>query len=221
MDIYQASSLVGGILESRIPDMLNGARDHTWDSDHSLSEFEFRRFEIGFPDVELVKRSDPSNVIFQIEAKSWYALSSDTLSARFKTSQSVLREGTLLVIVAWMLDGVVSGSPKFMRVFADDAIRLANARDAAWNDGRNDHRVDHPVVDPSRTLNLQQTSAIAMQMNSHGDWVPESQNFGKIDRFHDPAVNDFTSSVLEIRAAGRSLKEWKAFIKRGETVTGE
>ena len=95
-DISKASALVSGVIEDRIPALLNSVRNQTWDEDATLQAFEFRRDTIGFPDILLVERTDPTNVIFEIEAKSWYILSRDALTARFETSPEIMRTGHLL-----------------------------------------------------------------------------------------------------------------------------
>ena len=95
-DISKASALVSGVIEDRIPALLNSVRNQTWDEDAALQAFEFRRDTIGFPDILLVERTDPTNVIFEIEAKSWYILSRDALTARFETSPEIMRTGKLV-----------------------------------------------------------------------------------------------------------------------------
>ena len=123
-DLSKAAALVSGVIEDRIPAMLNSIRAETWDADGELIGFEFRRDAIGFPDTLLVERAHPENVIFQIEAKSWYVLSGDALTARFETSPDVMVDGTLVAIVAWVLDGVVSGSPMLLNRpgFSGDSV---------------------------------------------------------------------------------------------------
>src|SRR6266852_8566321 len=85
-DIAKAAALVSGVVEDRIPVLLNSVRNYTWDEDNKLHAYEFRRFTIGFPDILLVERANPEHVLFQMEAKSWYILASDPLTARFETS---------------------------------------------------------------------------------------------------------------------------------------
>ncbi len=140
-DIAKAAALVSGIVEDRIPTLLNNVRDRTWDEDGALTSYEFRRFTIGFPDILLVERADPTKVRFQLEAKSWYVLATDSLTARFLTSPTVMQGKTVIVVVAWVLDGVVSGSPKLVSIHSDDADRLAYVRDQAWIGIGDDHRV--------------------------------------------------------------------------------
>src|SRR5437773_2675760 len=67
-DISKAAALVSGVVEDRIPALLNSVRDRTWDEDGSLHAFEFRRFPIGFPDTLLVERAHPENILFELEA---------------------------------------------------------------------------------------------------------------------------------------------------------
>jgi hypothetical protein len=145
-DIAKASGLVSGIVEDRIPALLNSVRTTTWDEEGELGDYEFRKLAIGFPDILLVKRSDPDVVLFEIEAKSWYILSRDALTARFLTSQTIIRPGTLVVVVAWMLDSVVSGSPVLLRMHVDDALRFATVRDKRWTQilPAGSHRVVEP-----------------------------------------------------------------------------
>jgi hypothetical protein len=198
--------MVSAVVEDRIPALLNGVRERTWDEDGSFSEFEFRRYPIGFPDVLLVERADEGNVAFRIEVKSWYVLSGDVLTARFETAQEAIPEGTLVVIVAWILDGAVSGSPKLLRVYSDDAIRLATVRDQKWAAIGPDHRV-------------QTTDTVARgEIKRDGRWVKDKDNFGKLDRLYDDQLKAYSGSVLALRVAGKTLKEWQTFIKRGERV---
>lgn len=212
-DITKAAALVSGVVEARIPILLNSVRDRTWDIDGDFHEYEFRRFTIGFPDILLVRRSDPDDVIFELEAKSWYALSGDALTGRFLTSHSAITTGTVLAIVGWMLDGVVSGSPQFLRIFTDDAARLAKVRDAAWESipPAGSHRVVQPQNAPGTAQNLLQKLARGEQLQGT-EWRADSDNFGKIDRIHDPALAQFTDDVLSLIAAGKPLREWRNFI---------
>jgi hypothetical protein len=214
-DIAKASELVSGIVEDRIPALLNSVRATTWDERGELAEYEFRRFAIGFPDILLVKRSDPSFVLFEIEAKSWYILSHDALTARFYTSQSIIRSGTLVVVVAWVLDSVVSGSPILLRMHVDDAQRLAVVRDNRWTETlpAGSHRVVEPENAPGTTRNLLKTQTRGELLDAAGRWRKDSDNFGKLHRLYDEQLEVFRDTVLDLQVAGKSLQEWRRFIK--------
>ncbi len=215
-DISKAAAIVSGIVEDRIPELLNRVRSTTWDADNALDAFEFRKFPIGFPDILLVERANPENVIFEIEAKSWYALSGDRLTARFLTAQNVIREGTLVIIVAWMLDGVVSGSPVFLRIHVDAARRLAQVRDDAWRGiaPPDSHRVVEPQNDPGTPRSALRTQAVGEMMRG-GRYEADSDNFGKLDRLYDDELAKFARTVSDLQAASKSLAEWRLFISRG------
>lgn len=214
-DLSKAAAMVSGIVEDRIPALLNSVRDRTWDEDGELHAYEFRRFTIGFPDILLVERADHTNVLFQMEAKSWYALASDPITARFQTSSQVMEDGTIIAIVAWVLDGVVAGSPKFARVHTCDAKALADLRDQKWEATapEGSHRVIQPDNLPDTTPNLLKSLTRAEMKNQDGEWRAESENFGKIHRIYDPGVQQFEAAVKAILAAGKPLKDWHTFIK--------
>jgi hypothetical protein len=148
-------------------------------------------------------------------AKKRVNSTADPITARFLTSQVVMTTGTLVVIVAWILDGVVSGSPKLLRIYTDDAMRLADVRDKAWTGIDDNHRVVHPVMSDEVPRSLMKTQVRAEQ-RKNDQWEAESDNFGKIHRLYDEQITAFEDSVLDLRAAGKTLKEWHAFIKRGE-----
>lgn len=213
-DIAKAAALVSGVVEDRIPALLNSVRSHTWDEDNALHAYEFRRFTIGFPDILLVERAKPDNVLFQIEAKSWYILASDPLTARFETSPVVMTQGTVIAIVAWVLDGVVAGSPKLLRIHSDDALRLASVRDAAWAaiEPAGSHRVVHPVNAPGTPRNLVQTLARGEVKRDSG-WAKDADNYGKLNRFYDENMQAFRETVWSLKAAGKTFKEWHSFAK--------
>jgi hypothetical protein len=214
-DISKAAALVSGVVEDRIPELLNSVRAHTWDEDNKLHAFEFRRFTIGFPDILLVERANPDNVLFQMEAKSWYILSADSLTARFETSQRVMAKGTIIAVVAWLLDSVVAGSPKLLRIHSDDARRLADVRDAAWLGipPLGSHRVVHPENAPGTPRNLLQTVTRG-EIFRNGRWTKDSDNYGKLDRLYDEKIRTFRDTVWSLTAAGKTLKEWHDFAKR-------
>ena len=220
-DLAKAAPLVSGVVEDRIPALLNSVRGHTWDQDDNLHAFEFRRFPIGFPDILLVERANPDNVLFQMEAKSWYILASDPLTARFETSPVIMTEGTIIAIVAWLLDGVVAGSPKLLRIHSDDAHRLAAVRDVAWEaiEPAGSHRVIHPENAPGTSRNLVQTVARG-EMFRHGRWEKDSDNYGKLERLYDEQIRTFRDTVWSLTAAGKSLKEWHDFAKRSARNAG-
>jgi hypothetical protein len=214
-DLSKAAALVSGVIEDRIPALLNSVRDRTWDENGELHAYEFRRFPIGFPDTLLVERANTDNVLFEVEAKSWYILSGDPLTARFETSTGAMRAGTIVAIVGWLLDGVVSGSPKLLRIYTDDAKRLAAARDAAWEriEPPASHRVVQPVNPAGTPRSLLRTQATGELLRDNR-WVKDSDNYGKLNRLYDDNLNKFRDDVWSLQAASKTLKAWQEFVKK-------
>lgn len=212
-DLPKAAALVSGTVEDRLPALLNRVRERTWDEDGALLGYEFRRSTIGFPDILLVERANPENVIFEIEAKSWYVLSGDALTARFLTSRQAINDGTLVAIVAWVLDGVVAGHPKLLSIHIDDAQRLAEVRDAAWiaAEPPNTHRVVEPENPPGTPPNQMRTTVEGQNL-VNGVWRKNTDNFGKLDRLYDDDIRQFRDDVLGLRAGGLTFAQWRAFI---------
>ncbi len=213
-DISKAAAMVSGVVEDRIPEMLNRVRNETWDEEGQLHAYEFRRMTIGFPDIQLVERANPDNFIFELEAKSWYILATDPLTARYETSGDMVRQGTLITIVAWMLDSIVSGSPKLLRLYVDDAKRLAKVRDQAWEaiPPAGSHRVTQPDNPEGTPRSLLKTQAVPEMLNAQGQWRPESENFGKLERLYDDQIRAFKDGVFSLVVAGKRLGEWRAFV---------
>ncbi|MFI5261010.1 MAG: hypothetical protein ACHQZR_00480 [Candidatus Limnocylindrales bacterium] len=85
-------------------------------------------------------------------------------------------------------------------------------RDAAWEgiDGR--HRVVNPVNMVGTPRNLIQTVATGEIQRDNGQWEHDADNFGKLDRFYDAEVRAFRDGTLSLRAANKSLAEWRDFI---------
>jgi len=210
-DISKAAALVSGTIEERVPELLNRVRSTTWDPAQVYIAYEWRKSPIGFPDVLLVERANPENVIFEVEAKSWYVLSTDALTARFLTEPNAITPGTLVILVAWLLDGVVSGSPKLLRIHVDEAARLAQVRDDRWTTNRPDRRIVRPV-NPPGTPRSQFSTQVRGEFLRNGQWQAEAQNFGKLDRLGDAALQQFRNDTLNLKAAGKTYAEWRGFI---------
>ena len=211
LDISKISELVSNTIEARIPEWLN-ARRQIWDDQEKFAGYEFTKAKAGYPDVRLTNRTDSTDVKFRIEVKSWYVLSRDALTARFRTHPSYLLDDDMLVVAAWTLDGIVNGSPKLIRLFIDRALPIAMKRDQAWSTSGN-RKVEAPSNPPGTAPNLIQTSSVAYTLRNNA-WVAEAKNFGKLDRLGWDPLRKFSETVLSLEVAGRSLDAWRQFITR-------
>ena len=50
----------------------------------------------------------------------------------------------------------------------------------------------------------------------NGRWVKDADNFGKIERIHDPDVETFRDEVWQLAAAGKTFQAWRSFVKSTE-----
>lgn len=122
LDISKISELVSNTIEARIPEWLNSRRQ-IWDEKEDYAGYEFVKAKAGYTDVRLTNRLDACDVKFRIEVKTWYVLSRDRMTARFKTHPTYLWADDMLVVAAWTLDGIMNGSPKLIRCISTAPVR--------------------------------------------------------------------------------------------------
>lgn len=147
-NISKLSPLVGNIMEDRIVRSLAAK-----ETDHNL---EWRRQDPYFPDAALFGADgDAKGAGFEV--KAWYALSTE-LTGRFRESVNLLiGKDIRLLVVAWVMDHVIFGSPQVLGVLSVDAESVARQRDLHY------HKPPHYlIVEPEdttkRTVNLQQSN---------------------------------------------------------------
>lgn len=218
LDISKISELVSNTIEARIPEWLNERRP-IWDEPDEFAGYEFVKAKAGYPDVRLTNRSNPNDVKFRIEVKTWYVLSRDRMTARFKTHESYLLDDDMLVVAAWTLNGIVNGSPKLIRLYIDKALPIATQRDLRWGQAEN-HKVEAPNNPVGTPPNLVQTASIPYTKRQ-GQWVAEAKNFGKLDRLGWDGLRVFSTGVLGLEVAGRTLNAWRKFITTTPGVVEE
>ena len=52
------------------------------------------------------------------------------------------------------------------------------------------------------------------EMFRDGQWAKDSDNYGKLDRLYDEGLRQFRDNTWSLDEAGKTLKEWQAFIKK-------
>lgn len=87
-------------------------------------------------------------------------------------------------------------------IVSDDAKRLAQVRDAAWESINAEHRVVHPENLLGVSRNLIKTQARG-EIYRDGRWTKDADNYGKLDRRDD---------TLSLQAANKTLADWRTFI---------
>lgn len=145
--VSKLSPMIGNLLEARLIELLD---------EDALPGFRWIRQDPGFPDAALIQ---PDGMMSGMgyEVKAWYVLSTE-LTGRFRESANLLAaRGVRVVIVAWMLDHVVFGTPKVL-----DVITVAGQSVAEYRDRHYHNPPAYITVEPgdttARTRNLQQTN---------------------------------------------------------------
>ena len=135
-DLFTLNTPLGAAIESSVVENLNDLRE-LWDPDEKYKLYSFVRQTQAFPDVRLQTSAPgvPENekILMGIELKGWFILSKEgEPSFRYKASPNVCAHQDLLVIFPWGLDEVISGAPKLMRPFIDEARFAAEHRNYYW-----------------------------------------------------------------------------------------
>ena len=68
----------------------------------------------------------------------------------------------------------------------------------------------NPVGTPRNQLKTQARG----EQKVRDRWEKDSDNYGKLDRLHDEALQKFRNDVWSLQAGGKTLKEWRGFITR-------
>jgi len=110
-----------------------------WDPNGEYKLYNFIRQAQVFPDVRLETTApdvpEADRVLMGIELKGWFVLAKEgEPSFRYRASPAVCASQDLMVVYPWTLDEVVSGRPKLLRPFIEEA-RYAPPSTALLLDG--------------------------------------------------------------------------------------
>ena len=162
--VSKLSPIVGNTLESAIVQFLN--LTYTWPERCS-----WIRQDPDFPDMILAGMPWPQP---GMEVKAWFPLATE-ITARFRDSQTLLRENnTKVVVICWLPEFVIAGRPKIVDVFVCDAIDFAKARDIHYH-----NPPDYIVIEPEdtslRTRNLQQKNCNGLRFQGTATQYQDAQ----------------------------------------------
>ena len=208
-DLYTLNSALGAAIEQSVVDNLNAIRA-VWDPNDEFQSYAFVRQAQAFPDVRL-QTDSPSvapRILMGIELKGWFALAKEgEPSFRYLVTPNACADADLLVVFPWLLDEIVSGTPRLLRPFVTEARYAAEERNHYWQVKRDvtgqgsqinlaTHQTPYPVkADQANDLAIQDTG----------------NNFGRVARSGLMAA--FISSMMNLPAAGIPLGAWQRFIK--------
>jgi len=162
--ISKLSPIIGNTLESALVQELNTYK--VW-PDGCI----WIRQDPDFPDILLSGTLPPRP---GMEVKAWFPLATE-ITARFRDSQSLLREyNTKVVIVCWLPEFVIAGKPKIIDILVADAIDFAKARDTHYHNPPN-YLVVEPEDTSLRTRNLQQKNCNGLRFQGTTNQLLDAQ----------------------------------------------
>ncbi|WP_374308721.1 hypothetical protein [Methylocella sp.] len=209
-DLFTLNTPLGAAIEQSVVESLNNLRE-LWDPDDEYQLYSFVRQAQVFPDVRLqtsapgVDASD--RIILGIELKGWFILAKEgEPSFRYKASPLACAPQDLLVVFPWALDEVLSGSPKLLRPFIEEARFAAEQRNYYWETGR---RTPGPAASVTRATTATPYPAKGSKFNDE-PVSDQGKNFGRIARSR--IMDEFISTLMAQPLSGIPASYWQKFI---------
>lgn len=209
-DLFTLNTPLGAAIEQSVVENLNAIHD-LWDPDGTYALYSFARQAQVFPDVRLqtsapnVAASD--RIIMGIELKGWFILAKEgEPSFRYKVAPAVCQPQDLLVVYPWSLDEVISGSPRLLRPFIDEARYAAEHRNHYWTDLRG--RTGAAAQINYATA----TNAYPSKGEKFNDEavLDKGKNFGRVAR--GGLMTEFIAALFAEPISGIPAQHWQAFL---------
>lgn len=206
-DLPTLSPAVGTTVEQQFVDCLNQMRS-VWDPEGKYNECAFVRQSQTFPDVLLIKAAgEDATPILGIELKSWYLLAKEgEPNFRFRATKAACAPTDLVVIVPWLLSQVVSGRPKLLKPFVENARYVAAWRNYYWQFNRGTTG-DRTIIVPEDVRPYPRKSD-AINDRPVSD---SGNNFGRIAR--TGIMDKYIEEIYSERVAGIEIRHWLRFVK--------
>lgn len=211
VDLFTLNTPLGAAIEQSVVDSLNEVRE-IWDPDGTYKPYSFIRQAQVFPDVRLQTTAPDANdadrVLMGIELKGWFVLAKEgEPSFRYRVTPNACAPQDLLVVYPWSLGEVVSGTPKLMRPFVEEARFAAEHRNYYWEELRGTTG-DTSKVRPAD----HQTPYPTKNQRFNDEAVSDSGgNFGRVAR--GGLMTAFIAELLEFPLSGIPARHWQAFLK--------
>ncbi len=208
-DLYTLNTALGAAIEQSVVDNLNALRG-IWDPSGEYQAYSFIRQPQAFPDVRLQKAapSIDSQILMGIELKGWFALSKEgEPSFRYLITPAACAEADLLVVLPWILDEIVSGSPRLMKPFVTEARYAAEYRNHYWTIKRG---ISAPLAQVNTAVSQVPYPAKVDRSNDSA-LSDAGKNFGRVAR--SGIMQSFITEMMSQPVAGIPLGAWQRFIK--------
>lgn len=213
-DLFTMNSALGAAIEKSVVDSLNDLRE-MWDPHVEYADYHFVRQTQRFPDV-LLTTSNPSPmhpvVLMGIELKGWFVLSKEgEPSFRYKVGPACCADSDLLVVIPWLFDSVISGTPKLLAPIITEAAFAAQQRNYHWEWVR-----ANPRGEPQSRRGITPASHIGFypQKTVNSSDTPISDSGGNFGRVARCGVMDVeVEARLALDALGIPIDAWRRFLQ--------
>ena len=207
-DLFGLNSALGSAIERHVVEALNKLRT-VWDPTGKYPTFTLVRFPQSFPDVRLIDRNavktDP--VLMGIELKGWFGLAKEGQpSFRFAATPLACAQQDLIVVVPWVFSNVLSGKPRLLTPFIEEARYVARMRNHHWTWVKGTGEPNDQVL-----LSIHSGPYPSKKTESSDKPVVDGgDNFGRIARTN--VMDTFVATTLENDAGGIPIKYWVQFL---------
>lgn len=208
-DLFTLNTPLGAAIEKSVVESLNDLRE-LWDPTGKYDVYSFVRQAQVFPDVRLQTTApgvaDADRIIMGIELKGWFVLSKEgEPSFRYKANPLACAEQDVMVVYPWTLDEVLSGAPRLMRPFVEEARYAAQMRNYYW---------EHLRGAPNPSVNLAaHQKPYPTKVDKFNDEAASDtgKNFGRVARSR--IMDDFIASLMDEQLAGVPARYWQKFLE--------
>ena len=215
-DLHTLNTVLGATIEDQVVKTLNRLRN-VWDPNQGYEAYYFVRQAQTFPDVLLRSSSNVSDILLGIELKGWYLLAKEgEPSLRFQSTAAACAVRDLVVVVPWVLEHVVSGSPVVFEPFIESARYAAEYRNYHWTSVRRTNQsveITHPLkISPYPSKADQILDKPASDRGG---------NFGRLAR--TGLMDDYIRALANVTLCGIEARYWREFfgIFREHTSSAE
>jgi hypothetical protein len=208
-DLFTLNTPLGAAIEQSVVESLNDLRE-LWDPSGQYEVYSFVRQAQVFPDVRLQTTAPgvaaADKIIMGIELKGWFILSKEgEPSFRYKATPMACAEADLMVVYPWTLDEVLSGAPRLLRPFVEEARYAAQMRNHYWQHVRGSLKpqiisAPHQSPYPTKTQKANDEAA-----------SDSGKNFGRVARSR--IMDDFIEPLMDERLAGIPARFWQKFLE--------
>ncbi len=211
-DLFALNSTLGAAIETQAVASLNALRS-LWDPEADYGGYAFVRQSQRFPDVVLRRGTDEP--ILGIELKGWYLLAKEgEPSLRFTVSPLVCAPQDLIVVFPWALSDVLSGAPRLLVPWVEQARFVAETRNFYWQ------QVPQSFSSRSIQDRTMKLSSVSQFYPAKTDAISDRPvhdaggNFGRIVRpSQGGLLREFIEESLTTELSGVPARHWIAFFR--------